>query len=316
MTFAGVFALVMQSAPKPSDGGAGASTPDGVRCGVDMRNVSLHVADDIVLRVRALDGELSSKSRSSPPVFDDNGSYVLRIQSAELAMDVASLTALMRRVFAPPSPVKDLEISFAKGEIVQKGKMKKGVDVPFTMKTSVAPTADGRIRLHATSLKAVGVPVKGLLSFFGVALDDLMKAPAGRGLQIDGDDILLSPAQVLPPPTTEGRVKDVRVTADSLVMTMIGDAKPPPRPRTLPEPSSRNYVYFHGGSVRFGKLTMVDADLQLADADPSDPFDFFPERYLKQLVAGYSKTTERGGLNVMMPDYGDLGNARGRVRPR
>ena len=79
-------------------------------------------------------------------------------------------------------------------------------------------------------------------------------------------------------------------------------------------PSSRNYVYFHGGVVRFGKLTMTDADLQLTDADPSDPFDFFPERYLKQLVAGYSRTTERGGLKVVMPDIGDIGSARGRVR--
>jgi hypothetical protein len=286
-----------------------------VRCGIDMRNVSLHVADGIVLAVRSLDGELAGRSASAPPVFDDPSSYVLRIQSAEIAMDANSLTALMRTVFAPPSPVKDLEIRIEGGEIVQKGKMRKGLDVPFTMKTAVSPTADGRIRLHATSLKAIGVPVKGLLDFFGVALENLMKAPSGRGLQIDGDDILLSPAEVLPPPATEGKVKDVRVSGDRLVMTMVGDVKPPPRPRTLPEPRSRNYVYFHGGSVRFGKLTMTDSDLQLADADSSDPFDFFPNKYLAQLVAGYSRTTERGGLKVTMPDYGDLKTPRGRVAP-
>ena len=63
------------------------------------------------------------------------------------------------------------------------------------------------------------------------------------------------------------------------------------------------------------ELTMTDADMQLADADQSDPFDFYPARYLSQLVAGYSRTTERGGLKVIMPDYGDLGGARGRVPP-
>ncbi|HEY7500733.1 MAG TPA: hypothetical protein VH740_19580 [Vicinamibacterales bacterium] len=286
-----------------------------VRCGIDMRNVSLHAADGIVLAVRTLDGELAGRSASSPPGFDNPGSYVLRIQSAEISMDAASLTTLMRTVFAQPSPVKDLEISIAQGELVQKGKLRKGIDVPFTMKTTVAPTADGRIRLHAKSLKTIGLPVKGLLDFFGVALDDLMKTPSGRGITIDGDDILLSPAQMLPPPATEGNVKDVRVSGDRLVMTMVGDVTPPARPRTLPEPASRNYVYFHGGSVRFGKLTMRDADLQLTDADASDPFDFFPAQYLSQLVAGYSRTTERGGLKVVMPDYGDLKTARGRVRP-
>ena len=278
-----------------------------------MRNVTLHVADGIILHVRVLDGELVGRSASTPPVFDDPSWYTLRIQSAEISMEAASLTSLMRRVFAPPSPLTDLQIAIEQGEIVQKGKLRKGIDVPFTMRTTVTPTADGRIRLHAKSLKAVGVPVKGLLDFFGVEIDNLMKAPSGRGLQIDGDDILLSPAQVLPPPATEGRVKDVRVSAGRLVMTLIGDVKPPARPRTLPEPSSRNYVYFHGGSVRFGKLTMSDADLQLTDADPSDAFDFFPGRYLSQLVAGYSRTTERGGLKVVMPDYGDLGGTRGRV---
>jgi hypothetical protein len=43
--------------------------------------------------------------------------------------------------------------------------------------------------------------------------------------------------------------------------------------------------------------------VQLIDADPTDPFDFFPDHYQDQLVAGYSKTTASGGLLVYMPDY-------------
>ena len=74
----------------------------------------------------------------------------------------------------------------------------------------------------------------------------------------------------------------------------------------LPSPSSPNYVYFGGGDIRFGKLTMHDADLQLIDSDPKDPFDFFPARYSAQLVAGYSKNTPAKGLKTFMPDYGDL----------
>jgi hypothetical protein len=57
--------------------------------------------------------------------------------------------------------------------------------------------------------------------------------------------------------------------------------------------------------LRFGKLTMTDADMELIDADPADPFDFFPARYTEQLVAGYSKNTRQGGLKVYMPDFND-----------
>jgi hypothetical protein len=284
-----------------------------IRCGIDMRNVSLHVAEGIILRVAMLDGELVSHTPGVPPTFDDPSSYTMRLASAEMSIDASSLNALMSRVFSGSSPLKDLKISIEGGQVKQTGKLQRGISVPFSMTTSVTTTADGRLRLHATSLKAVGIPVKGMLDLFGVELDNLMKAPGQRGLQIEGDDILLSPAEILPPPATEGRVKDVRVTADRMVMVMVGAAKPPGRPKTLPEPSSKNYVYFHGGIVRFGKLTMTDADLQLVDADSTDPFDFFPAQYLKQLVAGYSRTIERGGLKVLMPDYEDLNRPRGRV---
>ena len=62
-------------------------------------------------------------------------------------------------------------------------------------------------------------------------------------------------------------------------------------------------MFYRGGILGFGKLTMHDTDLRMIDADPSDPFDFFPDHYKDQLVAGYSKTTVSGGLQVYMPDY-------------
>lgn len=51
---------------------------------------------------------------------------------------------------------------------------------------------------------------------------------------------------------------------------------------------------------------MSDADLQLIDADPRDPFEFDPARYNLQLVAGYSKNTPQKGLKTFMPDIDDL----------
>lgn len=62
-------------------------------------------------------------------------------------------------------------------------------------------------------------------------------------------------------------------------------------------------MHCRGGTLRFGKLTMSDSDMELIDADPSDPFDFFPARYIEQLTARYSKNTSSGGLTVHMPDF-------------
>lgn len=62
--------------------------------------------------------------------------------------------------------------------------------------------------------------------------------------------------------------------------------------------------YFAESTIRFGKLTMTGADLQLIDAD--DAFDFYPAKYNAQLVAGYSKNTPDRGLMTYMPDFNDL----------
>jgi hypothetical protein len=58
---------------------------------------------------------------------------------------------------------------------------------------------------------------------------------------------------------------------------------------------------------------MNNADMRLIDADPTDPFEFFPDHYKDQLVAGYSKTTVSGGLRVYMPDYSKISK---RLPPR
>jgi hypothetical protein len=273
-----------------------------------MRNVSLHLDEGIVLGISRLQGVMVSRSAGLPPVFDDANSYVLRLQTATMSMDVASLQNLMNRyVFANEgSPLKDVTVQVDEGKLKIKGKLHKGVEVPFSTTASVSTTQDGRLRLHAESLKALGVPAKGLLELFGLKLDDVMAIRKRRGVEVQDNDIIIAAGQVLPPPEIVGRLSKVSVSGNSLLQVFDDASNGRPSKLVLPSPSSPNYVYFGGGDIRFGKLTMHDADLQLIDTDPKDPFDFFPAKYSAQLVAGYSKNTPAKGLKTYMPDYGDL----------
>jgi hypothetical protein len=274
---------------------------------IEMRNVRLRVDDGIALDVGQLAGLMISRSADRPPIFDDQRSYVLQLESATISMDMASLEALLNRhVFAyEGAPLKDVAVRTDGDRIVMKGKLRKGVDVPFSTKAQVSTAGGGEMRLHVESMKAAGVPAKGILDLFGLELDDLVSLRERKGVKVEGDDILIAPGQVLPPPEIRGRLTRIAVSADRLVQT-FGDPAAVSKPRVHPSPSARNYIYFGGGDIRFGKLTMHDADLQLIDADPRDPFDFFPARYERQLVAGYSKNTPARGLKTYMPDYGDL----------
>jgi len=293
-----------------------AASPARMRCGIEMRNVALRVVDGVVLQVKTLDGEFVSRRRALPPIFDDPNSYTLRLKSAEMSIDSASLTTLLQQALAShPSPLRDVRVAIEADHLHTTGKIQKGAPVPFTMDAAVSVTADGWMRLHATKLNAVGVPVKGLLDLFGLKMDDLMKMPPESGMKADGDDLLLDTAALMPPPRTEGHLQQVSIAANRLTMRLTGPGAPPARPATLPLPSAKNYLYFYGGSIRFGKLTMSNADMQLIDADPRDPFDFSPPHYEAQLVAGYSRNTPRKGLQVYMPDYADVSRHGGSLTP-
>ena len=279
------------------------AVPAGQSVATRMKNVVFHIGDGVEVRVIDLAGHLQSTTNGAP-VFDTISSYVLAVDAARVAMTPESLTNLMNHhVFAGEhAPIKNVTIGIEGGELTQSGTLKKGVPVPFSIKATVAATPDGRIRLHPTSIKAAGFVSKRVLDFFGLDLEDLVKTKHLTGVAVDGDDLLLDPARLLPPPQIRGRLTRAWIE-HGLVMQQFGGATP----RTAIAASRRsNYMYYRRGTLRFGKLTMRDTDLLLVDADPKDAFDFSPKNYNDQLIAGYSKNTPARGLIVYMPDLADL----------
>ena len=135
--------------------------------------------------------------------------------NGEVAVDLASLNALMTRALVGHSNVRALQVSIdADGGLRQKGTVSKGIPVPFDVKASVSPAPDGRILIHAESTKGFGIPVSPLLKALHVQMDDLFKVVPDGGVTVEGNDVLLDPSRLLPPPAMRGRVTAVRVEKD------------------------------------------------------------------------------------------------------
>ena len=269
----------------------------------EMRNVDLHLTSDVALHIRSLRGRFVAQGTRSAPYLDDPRSYSVTVDNGEVAVDLASLNALMTRALVGHSNVRGLQVSIdTDGSLRQKGTVSKGIPVPFDVKASVSPTPDGRIRIHAESTKGFGIPVSPLLKTLRVQMDNLFKVDPDRGVTVEGNDVLLDPSRLLPPPAMRGQITAVRVEKDALVQ-VFGSGTPD---KLSPPPTSMNYIYWRGGQLSFGKLTMTETDLELVDRDPGDPFDFSVDRWNEQLVAGYSKITPQRGLKAHMPDYNDL----------
>jgi len=193
------------------------------------------------------------------------------------------------------------------GQIRQHGTMR---GISFDLVGDLSLTPEGDLRLHPTTVKAVGIHVGGLMKLFGLNLQKLVDTRQARGVRIVGDDFLLSPTGLLPPPEVEGRVGQVEVNDSEIVQVFRPEGSHAVEPLTPPLPKARNYMFFRGGVLRFGKLTMDDTDLMIEDARPEDPFDFWLDRYNDQLVAGVSRNTRDHGLIVEMPDFSWLIRSR------
>lgn len=276
--------------------------------GVEMQNVDFHIDSGMVLRIKRLRGELLPTKSGEPPRLDDKRSFVLSIRFAQLSLDTVSLSILLNRhVFGySGSPLKKLHVSVDGDQLVQTGVMHKVVDMPFRIRASMTLTPDGQIRMHPTAVRVMGMNAAGLMKFFGVSLGGLIKLQPGHGASIEKDDFILDPTGILPPPEIRGRLVAIGIADGRLLQTFAFAAGGDPTPLRRPHSAAPNYMYFHGNTLRFGKLTMAPTDLEIVDTQPRDPFDYDPERYSDHLVAGWSQTTATGGLIVHMPDLKTL----------
>ena len=213
-----------------------------IEVSIAMQHVHLHVDEGIVLEIARLHGTMVSRDAGQPPVFDDQRSYVLRVDTADIAMETASLSALMNRhVFGGRgSPLSELTATAREGRIALKGKLHKGLTVPFSAKAAVGVTGDGRLRLHLESIKTAGVPAKGLMHVFGLELADVVNLKERRDVTIDGDDLVIAPGQALPPPAIRGHLTACLDPAGRLVLDVPatgriapGGRGPGPRRRPL-----------------------------------------------------------------------------------
>jgi hypothetical protein len=294
---------------------AQASRDGAANVQVEMRHVDYRVDSTITLQISYLRGELHPTS-AKPPYFDDKKSFTLAIDSATIAISPAALGDLLNNyVFSyPGSPLRHLSLSVEQGQLKQKGQLH---GISFTVLGDLTVTPEGNLRLHPTDIKTAGIKVGGLMKLFGLNLEKLVKlrgAPAG--VQIEENDFILSPAALLPPPRVQGRVTQVQVR-DSAVINLFRSERAKVEPMHPPDPEAKNYMFYRGGTLKFGKLTMVDADLMIVDADQKDPFDFFLDAYNQQLVAGYDQNLPDHGLIVHMPDYRQTAKVRekGGLRP-
>ena len=149
-----------------------------------MSNVDLHMTPASPCTCATCVAGSSRRRSRDVPYLDDTASYTVTVDSGVVAIDLASLNALMTQTLADDnSNVDKLKISVDdKGNLRQKGVIDKAVNIPFNVKAGIEATPDGKLRVFTKSVKGFGVPMKPLMKMFHIEMDDLLKVKPGHGV--------------------------------------------------------------------------------------------------------------------------------------
>ena len=303
--------LALPSDARAQEGATQAKPDAAVRA--QMHNVKYRLSDDVAVQINSLNGALVPTSGNEFPVLDDKSSFRIHIDTAEIAIGPTDLANLLNSyVFARPnSPLSGISVAIVNGRLQVKGKLRDKGDISFESEGVMIPTPDGRVRLHSEKIKALHVPVKGLMDAFGIGVDDMIKSGKVPGVQAEGNDLILDLEQMLPPPHIDGKVTAVRIENHSIIQIFGGTGAAP-----AAKLQNANYMSYRGNRLRFGRLTMDDADVVLYDMDPADPMDFFLDHYREQVAAGYAKIGTNFQLRVFLRDFDKLGEARSTAKSK
>ena len=269
---------------------------------VEMRNVILREDGGVSLRVQRLRGRLYPTRLHETPSFDDRTSFFVQIDAGVVSANLPELAKLLNKEGLTGSALRNVSLRSEGNRLKVRGTLHKGISFPVEMTAELGVSEDGRIRLHASKLRVLKMPVGGLLKTFHITVDDLVTSNSAKGLEIVGNNIYINQEKLLPPPQKRGKLVGVHLSASGDVVEIYGKTKP----EFQQTGTWRNFISMQGGTFNFGRLTMHRVDLVMIDLANDRWFDFDVARYQEQLVNGYTHLTPDAGLQVFMPDISQI----------
>ncbi|HBN07750.1 MAG TPA: hypothetical protein DD435_03555 [Cyanobacteria bacterium UBA8530] len=267
------------------------------------RNLVYRFDEDIVTEMPALDADIRMIKSGDPFVPGNADDFVVDIHRCDLGIDKASLEAIFNKyVFNfEGSPLSNLSFTFLDNRVKLAGKMKKGfLSIAFEAEGPILPNGSGQVVLRPDTIRANGVKVTSLMGLMGMDIATFINMRKESGVRIDGNDVVIYPNRLLPPPAIRGFVQTVTVNKRLMVLG-FNDRVVRPVP-TLPDPAARNWLLFYGGDVMLANTLMKDAKVQMVDMAPQDPMYYFMPLYKEQMVAGTMRYTMKGETISYVPD--------------
>jgi hypothetical protein len=201
--------------------------------------------------------------------------------------------------------VRDLTVSFEDGQVHVAGKLHKMIDVPFSAEGPLSVTPDGSVRMHFTKITAAGLVHKKVLDWLGLDASAVASAGKSHSFQVIGDDFIFPLHVLFPPPHFTGLLRSATIEGHDLKL-VLGT----PRPFAPAPVPAEHYLYFRGGVLQFGRLTMQGVDLELLNKEEGQPLNFSVEHLFVEALPGYFKNLPNHGIVAYIASYAPSATAK------
>lgn len=279
---------------------------------IHVSNTDFMLTPSISAWIDFLDGRLVSKGPSPAIDIDDATSFSVEIDGARVGLHRTVLeTVFNDGVFAyPDAPLRNLHIRFVNvakdgkpiGHIELNGEIRYVTWMSFTQVGRVEIDRERNVLvMKMESVTLLGhIPSLALLQRSPLTLESILKLPPDRGVSIRGNDILLFPFHLFPPPTLNGRLSNVEIdVVGQRFILSFGE-------KVVRPVSFRNSIRLSKGTLKFGRLVMTPTDVLVLDADERDPLVFQLPQYARHVSRGTVRIGPDHAVVATGPDFNDL----------
>ncbi len=282
---------------------------------IQLNHVRFMLSSSIYADMQYLDGDLIPRQKDDAVDFDRPESFQLNARSAGIGIDARVLEALFNnKVFNyNGSPLRNLSIQFIRDgksglpRIFLKGEIYlKLLWIPFTQVGRLElDTTTNNLVMQMDSIQVLGsIPTLELMNLVHLKLEELVKLPADRGVVIRGNDIILRPFDLFPPPRISGKIDQVKMDAlHNRLLIYMGALQQQGKGK-----GGNPYASLHitGGVLKFARFYMHHADLLLLDSDAGDEFVFNLPEYIRHVNHGRVEILKNGAVRAVLPDFNDI----------
>lgn len=268
-----------------------------------LHDVQLQESVGITLNVHWLRGRMYPSQTGMPPSLDNPQSFNLDVQDGVISATLPDVAKLLNTRVLKGSPLSDVKLAAQGAQLKISGILHKVVPLPIQILAQISASPDGQqIVLHIAKLDVLKIPVGGVLKAFDVKPAELIDPKQAQGIQVNGNDVAVDSAKLLPPPRNIGKLTSVHLSRAGELVEVYGS----PRAEVTKFKQWRNFIRLRGGTTQIGKLTMAHTDILVVDIAQGAWFTFDLAQFPEQLVNGYARLTPQAGLQIFLPDLSKI----------